>query len=211
MHSGVRSTTESIARIGDPSPSSSSVSFSPGASLLHRQHSAQRRFVADGSPFLSGESAAGIGRDFGGESGAGSGGGLAQVRPRRVLYGPERALRAYAIEDARAAAMLRVRCLLVLLHFVSCASLWDLGAYAQSLCVLQISPDRDVCSLCCLLRLSVLEVESSTGLLRRWFVTVNVVRAIVRGLGGYKLCECGKSSAVNKRTNAAVSELQRFL
>lgn len=31
-----------------------------------------------------------------------------QVRPRRVLYGPERALRPFAIEDARAAALLRV-------------------------------------------------------------------------------------------------------
>ncbi|CAN0331147.1 unnamed protein product, partial [Ectocarpus sp. 13 AM-2016] len=31
-----------------------------------------------------------------------------QVRPRRVLYGPMRTLRPYAIEDARAAALLRV-------------------------------------------------------------------------------------------------------
>ena len=31
-----------------------------------------------------------------------------QVRPRRVLYGIERVLRPYAIEDARAAALLRV-------------------------------------------------------------------------------------------------------
>lgn len=35
--------------------------------------------------------------------------GVGQVRPRRVLYGPERALRPYVIEDARAAALLRVR------------------------------------------------------------------------------------------------------
>ncbi|CAN0429757.1 unnamed protein product, partial [Hapterophycus canaliculatus] len=44
---------------------------------------------------------------------AGRGGGweegVGQVRPRRVLYGPERALRPYAIEDAKAAAFLRVR------------------------------------------------------------------------------------------------------
>lgn len=36
--------------------------------------------------------------------------GVVQVRPRRMLYGPERALRPYAIEDARAAALLRVSC-----------------------------------------------------------------------------------------------------
>lgn len=50
---------------------------------------------------------------FPGGMGAGGGGGawdegIGQVRPRRVLYGPERALRSYTIEDARAAVLLRV-------------------------------------------------------------------------------------------------------
>lgn len=53
-------------------------------------------------------------RHHGGGAGVGGGAGwdreegVMQVRPRRVLYGIERVLRPYAIEDARAAALLRV-------------------------------------------------------------------------------------------------------
>lgn len=35
--------------------------------------------------------------------------GVRQVRPRRVLYGPEMALRPYVLEDARAASLLQVK------------------------------------------------------------------------------------------------------
>lgn len=61
-------------------------------------------------PLLQGH-ALGVGGDTGGGGGGGGGfdEGVGQVRPRRVLYGPERALRPYAIDDAWAAALLRVR------------------------------------------------------------------------------------------------------
>lgn len=61
------------------------------------------------SPTASGHGL-GVPDEHGGGAGVGVGWeeGVVQVRPRRVLYGPERALRPYAVEDAMAASLLRV-------------------------------------------------------------------------------------------------------
>lgn len=100
LPSGVRSTTENIARIGKPSNTSANATGST-SSVYHQDNTLPGTMSAPGNDAI----ASGAGGDLGG---GGWDAGVGQVRPRRVLYGPERALRAYAIEDARAAAFLRV-------------------------------------------------------------------------------------------------------
>lgn len=81
LFSGVKGTTDSIARIGVNAP--------------QNQH-LQPYALNDGGSHAT-------------MDGGGWDEGMTQVRPRRVLYGPERALRAYCLEDAVAAALLQVR------------------------------------------------------------------------------------------------------
>ncbi|CAM9848410.1 unnamed protein product [Ectocarpus sp. 8 AP-2014] len=92
---GVRGTTASIAQIGKPSPSASPYHQTAGPPSAGQGQGGSLGAAGDG------------GGTIGGGGGGGWDEGVGQVRPRRVLYGSMRTLRPYAIEDARAAALLR--------------------------------------------------------------------------------------------------------
>lgn len=88
LFSGVKGTTDSIARIGVNAPQNQHLQ--PYALNEGRKNAATDAGCWDE--------------------------GMTQVRPRRVLDGPERALRAYCLEDSVAAALLQVRRRVVALH-----------------------------------------------------------------------------------------------
>ncbi|CBJ29969.1 conserved unknown protein [Ectocarpus siliculosus] len=92
---GVRGTTASIAQIGKPSPSASPYHQTAGPPSAGHGRGGSLGAAGDGGGAIGGGGAGGWDE------------GVGQVRPRRVLYGSMRTLRPYAIEDARAAALLR--------------------------------------------------------------------------------------------------------